>query len=391
MNNFTFYIPTKVYFGKGEVINLANELINKKVKRVLLAYGGGSIKQNGIYDDVVTQIKRTGADIVEFSGIEPNPHADTIRAGVDKFKEKNCDFILAVGGGSTIDAVKAMSVSIGSNADIEDILRGKVDISGAVPFGVVLTMSGTGSELDQGAVISVGKNHKKLSFINDLAFPAFSVLDPTYTFSVPANHSAAGVVDAFTHVLEQFILEKSDTAVQNLSAIALMKSLVIQGPKILANPKDYSARANVMWAAALALAGFSFALGKNTKGGYGIHTIGHELSSKYAMTHGVTLALVTPAFLRYAMKHSDEAVSLVAQLGRGVFDIKESDDKIASELCIKELLKFYSNMQMPKNMREAGASEADLPMLAKSACEREVGTLYKLNEIDVLEIYKMAF
>lgn len=170
-----------------------------------------------------------------------------------------------------------------------------------------------------------------------------------------------------------------------------MKSLVIQGPKILANPKDYSARANVMWAAALALAGFSFALGKNTKGGYGIHTIGHELSSKYAMTHGVTLALVTPAFLRYAMKHSDDAVSLVAQLGRGVFDIKESDDKIASELCINELLKFYSNMQMPKNMREAGASEADLPMLAKSACEREIGTLYKLNEIDVLEIYKMAF
>lgn len=176
-------------------------------------------------------------------------------------------------GGSTIDAVKAISASVGSGVDIEDILTQKSAITASVGFGVVLTMSGTGSELDQGAVISVGESHKKLSFINDLVFPAFSVLDPSYTFSVPAKHSAAGAVDAFTHILEQFILSESPTLVQDLSAMAVMKSLVISAPKILTNPQDYEARANVMWASALALASFQYGLGKDVGvGAYGLHT-----------------------------------------------------------------------------------------------------------------------
>jgi alcohol dehydrogenase YqhD (iron-dependent ADH family) len=393
MENFNFYIPTTVYFGKGEIKNLASSIKQFGGSKVLLAYGGGSIKKNGVYDAIATELKNAGIPYFDCDGIRPNPPVADVRKGIKIYREHNCDFILAVGGGSTIDAAKAMAAGVCYEGDVMDLMAGgKGEIKAAAPLASVLTMAGTGSELDMGGVITGEVNHKKHTIMHPLLYPKFSILDPTYTFSVPEKHSMAGCFDAFDHLLEcYFVAGSESTDVQNMMNEGLMRSIVKNAPKVLANPEDYDARANIMWASSMALAGFQFVAGKKGSN-WPMHGMGHELSSLYGMTHGETLALVAPSYLAYTLEKAPQYTWLFANFARNVFGVTEADDNVAAKLAISKVKEFADSINMPKNLKEAGVEENKLAYLAEKATEwGSIGALCDINKEDALDIFKRAF
>jgi len=393
MENFSFYLPTTVHFGKGQIANLAASIKQFGGSKVLLAYGGGSVKANGIYDAVVTELKKGNISFVDCDGIKPNPPVEDVNRGIKLYKENGCDFILAVGGGSTIDAAKAMAAGVCYDGNVMDLMAGgKGVIKAAAPLAAILTMAGTGSELDMGGVITAGADHKKHTIMHPFLYPKFSILDPTYTFSVPEKHSMAGCFDALDHLIEcYFIAGSESTDVQNMTNEGLMRSIVKNAPLILANPQDYNARANIMWASSQALASFQFALGKKGSN-WPMHAMGHELSSLYDMTHGVTLALIAPSYLAFSLEKAPEYTWLFANFARNVFGVVESNDAAAAKMGIVKLKEFTLAIKMPKNLKEAGVEESKLDYLATKAIERgNIGALCKIEKDEALEIFRRAF
>jgi len=394
MNNFIYSIPTTAYFGKGQINVLGETIKAHGGSRVLLAYGGGSIKKNGIYDAIIEQFEKAGLTHVELSGIQPNPRIESAEEGIALYRKNGCDFILAVGGGSTLDACKAIAAGVKYAGPVSDLFVGESglsDISAAAPLATILTMAGTGSEMDMGAVITVGEDHKKKILMHPLLNPRFSILDPEYTYTVPEYHSMAGVADILCHLMEQYFTPDVAAKVQDRMNEGVMKVVLEDAPKILANPKDYDARANIMWASSMALAGFQFLLGKPTPP-FPLHGMGHELSSRYDMTHGVTLALLTPAWMRHTMSAAPEHLPLFARFARNVFDIREEDDARAAEAGVRQLQEFYSAIRMPANLREAGVKEEDLEVIAGKAVENgNLGILSPIGKDEVLQILREAF
>jgi alcohol dehydrogenase YqhD (iron-dependent ADH family) len=394
MDNFIFSIPTTAYFGKGQINILGETIKAHGGSRVLLAYGGGSIKKSGIYDAVVGQFDKAGLAHVELSGIQPNPRIESVEEGIGLYRKNNCDFILAVGGGSTLDACKAIAAGVKYEGPVSDLFVGESglsDISAAAPLATILTMAGTGSEMDMGAVITVGEDHKKKVLLHPLVNPRFSILDPEYTFTVPEYHSMAGVADILCHLMEQYFTPDVGAKVQDRMNEGVMKAVLEDAPKILANPEDYDARANIMWASSMALAGFQFLLGKPSPT-FPLHGMGHELSSRYDMTHGVTLALLTPAWMRHTMSRAPEYLPIFARFARNVFDVREKDDAKAAEEGVRKLQEFYAAIKMPANLREAGVKEEDLEVIAGKAVENgKLGILTSLGKDEVLQIMRTAF
>jgi len=393
MNNFSFYVPTTIHFGKGQIGNLATSIKQFGGSKVMLAYGGGSIKKNGIYDAVTVELKKGAIAFVDCDGIKPNPPVADVRKGIKIYRENACDFILAVGGGSTIDACKAMAAGVCYEGDVMDLMAGgKGAIKAAAPLASVLTMAGTGSELDMGGVITGEVNHKKHTIMHPFLYPKFSILDPTYTFSVPEKHSMAGCFDALDHLIEcYFVAGSESTDVQNMMNEGVMRSIVKNTPLLLENPENYEARANIMWASSMALAGFQFILGKKGSN-WPMHAMGHELSSLYDMTHGVTLALIAPAYLEFTLEKAPEYTWLFANFARNVFGVTEAKDEVAAKLGIQKVKEFTLSIKMPKNLKEAGVEENKLDYLAEKATEwGEIGPLCKIGKAEALEIYKRAF
>ncbi|MDD2358658.1 MAG: iron-containing alcohol dehydrogenase [Thiovulaceae bacterium] len=391
MENFIFNIPTRAYFGKGQIENLASGVKEFGGSRVLLTYGGGSIKSNGIYQAVIDQLNGAGIFYIELSGIKPNPPIEDVYEGVRLMKENNLDFIVAVGGGSALDAAKAIAAGAKYDGDVFDLISGKVAVNDATPLATVLTMAGTGSELDMGGVITVGENHKKYAIIHPLLNPKFSILDPEYTFTVNEHHSMAGCSDILSHLMEQYLRPDIGCDVPDRMNEGIMKVVLDNAPKIKENPNDYIARANIMWASSMALAGFQFMMGKKF-GAFPVHAMGHELSSLNDMTHGVTLALITPSWMRYTLKNAPEFTPMFARFARNIFEILETDDVKAANEGIEKLEHFYEIIGMPKNMREAGVSEDELKYLADKATEfGDIGTMTPITKTEALEIYTMAW
>lgn len=393
MENFNFYLPTTVYFGKGQISNLASSIKMFGGGNVLLTYGSGSIKKNGVYNAITTELKNAGITYVDCDGIRPNPPVEDVRKGINLYRENACDFILAVGGGSTIDASKAMAAGVCYDGDVMDLMTdGKGKIKAAAPIGSVLTMAGTGSELDMGGVITGEVNHKKHTIMHPLLYPKFSILDPTYTFSVPEKHSMAGCFDALDHLMECYFMTGSEsTDVQNMMNEGVMRSIVKNAPKVLANPEDYDARANIMWASSMALASFQFGAGKKGSN-WPMHGMGHELSSLYGMTHGVTLALITPAYLAYSLEKAPEYTWLFANFARNVFGITEANDAVAAKMGIDSVKAFADSINMPKNLKEAGVEADKLEYLATKATEwGNLDALCLIDKTAALEIFKRAF
>ena len=394
MNNFIYSIPTTAYFGKGQINILGETIKAHGGSRVLLAYGGGSIKQNGIYDAIIEQFDKAGLAHVELSGIQPNPRIESVEEGIALYRERNCDFILAVGGGSTLDACKAIAAGVKYEGPVSDLFvneSGLSDIRAAAPLATILTMAGTGSEMDMGAVITVGADHKKKVLMHPLVNPRFSILDPEYTYTVPAYHSMAGVADILCHLMEQYFTPDAAAKVQDRMNEGLMKAVLEDAPKILADPRDYDARANIMWASSMALAGFQLLLVKPMFA-FPLHGMGHELSSRYDMTHGVTLALVTPAWMRHTMSAAPEYLPIFARFARNVMEVREEDDAKAAEAGVRQLEKFYAAIQMPANLREAGVKEEDLETIAGKAVENgNLGILTSIGKDEALHILQAAF
>ncbi|MBL4561602.1 MAG: iron-containing alcohol dehydrogenase [Labilibaculum sp.] len=393
MENFNFYVPTTVHFGKGQIENLAASVKQFGGSKVMLAYGGGSIKKNGIYDAVTNELKKADIPFVNCDGIKPNPPVADVRKGIKIYRENACDFILAVGGGSTIDAAKAMAAGVCYHGDVMDLMAdGKGEIKEAAPLASVLTMAGTGSELDMGGVITGEKTHKKHTIMHPFLYPKFSILDPAYTFSVPEKHSMAGCFDAFDHLMECYFVAGSETTdVQNMMNEGVMRSIVKNAPLLLENPENYDARANIMWASSMALAGFQFIAGKKGSN-WPMHAMGHELSSLYDMTHGITLALIAPAYLEFTLEKAPEYTWLFANFARNVFGVSEANNELVAKKGIEKVKEFTLTLKMPKNLKEAGVEKDKLEYLAEKATEwGNIGAICKMEKAEALEIYRRAF
>lgn len=334
MLNFELYNPTRLLYGKGQIGEIAN-LIDKKSK-VLVVYGGGSIKKNGVYDQVIKALE--GYEVVEFSGVEPNPRYVTLVKAVDLIKNEKVDFILGVGGGSVIDGVKFISAAVYYEGDTIDIIQKKLNVNWkAMPYGAILTLPATGSEMNCGAVVTIEATQEKLSFSGEVLYPVFSVCDPTVIASLPVKQIANGITDAFVHVLEQYITFPQGAPLQDRFAESILQTLIEIAPKILKDPTDYDAAMNYMWCCTMALNGL---ISKGVKEDWVTHAIGHELTVLYGIDHGRTLAIIGPNL--YSVMFDTKKEKL-AQFGRRVFTLEGSDDEVA-RLAIERMIAFFHSL-----------------------------------------------
>ncbi|HLN62939.1 MAG TPA: iron-containing alcohol dehydrogenase, partial [Symbiobacteriaceae bacterium] len=315
MNNFAYYNPTRLIFGKGQIAQLRAEL-ERYGKRVLLAYGGGSIKRSGVYDEVMAILREMGATVHELAGIEPNPRLSTVHKGVDICRKEQIDLILAVGGGSVIDCVKAIAVGVKYDGDVWDVITRKAKATGALPFGTVLTLAATGSEMNAGSVITNWETQQKVGWsAAPHSYPAFSILDPVYTFTVPKDQTAYGAVDTMAHVLEQYFPGTANQPLQDRWMEGVLRSVIEAAPKALATPTEYEARETLMYCATMALNG---TLAMGTAGDWATHSLEHAVSAVYDIPHGGGLAILFPNWMKYCF---DVNPARFAQMAVRVFDV----------------------------------------------------------------------
>ena len=344
MLNFELYNPTNLIFGKGQIEKLST-LVPTGAK-ILLAYGGGSIFKNGIHEQVINNLK--GFEIVEFGGIEPNPHFETLMKAVDVIKKQNIDFILAVGGGSVIDGVKFISAAAHFEGNPMDILQKRLlikDLSKVVPFGTVLTLPATGSEMNSGAVVTIEATQEKLAFGGSALFPKFSICDPTVIESLPKRQLQNGVVDAYTHVLEQYLTYPHEGYLQDRIAESILQTLIQVGPEVVENPKDYALASNFMWSCTMALNGL---IQKGVPSDWATHMIGHELTALYGIDHARTLAVVGPNLYRVMFETKK---GKLAQYGKRIFNLTGTEDEIANE-AINKTVAFFHTMGMDTKLSD---------------------------------------
>ncbi len=337
MLNFTFRNPVKIIFGEGQIAALANEVPENK--RILLTYGGGSIKKNGVYDQVMAALKNH--TVIEFGGIEPNPTYETLLKAVDIIKKEKIDFVLAVGGGSTVDGTKFIVAAAKFKGEPWDMLEKQAPIESALPFGVVLTLPATGSEMNSGAVVSRAATKDKLNFMDPNMFPQFSILDPTTTYSLPSKQTSNGIVDAFIHVLEQYLTFHVDAPLQDRFAEGILQTLIEEAPKVFANPKNYQARANIMWCSTMALNGL---IGTGVPQDWATHMIGHEITAMFGLDHGQTLAIILPSIMQI---RSHQKGNKIIQYGERVFGITEGSDEKRIEETIFKTREFFESLNLP--------------------------------------------
>ena len=306
MENFEFQNPVKIIFGRGQIAKISEQIPSHA--HVLLTYGGGSIKQNGVYDQVMAAL--SDYEVTEFAGIEANPDYDTCMKAVALAKQNQCDFILAVGGGSVLDGSKFIAAALKFVGEPWDILSKGAEVSDAVPLGAVLTLSATGSEMNGFSVISRRETGDKLAFHSPKVYPAFSVLDPEVTFSLPSKQIGNGIVDAFTHVMEQYLTYPAQAHIQDRFAEGILLTLIEVGPTTLAEPDNYDARASFMWAAAMALNGL---IGAGVPQDWATHQIGHELTALYGLDHAQTLAVILPSLLSVMRENKQQKLLQYAE------------------------------------------------------------------------------
>lgn len=356
MLNFTFQNPTRIVFGEGQ-INQLRQLVPAGA-RVLMTYGGGSIKHNGVYDQVKTALK--DFTLFEFGGIEPNPSYETLSKAVALVHAEQIDFLLAVGGGSVVDGTKYIAAAARYDGEGWDILSKQVKLKAAVALGCVLTLPATGSESNGFAVITKQATQQKLSFGSPLVYPQFAVLDPTVTYSLPAKQLANGVVDAYIHVMEQYLTYPVGAAVQDRFAEGLLLTLLEFGPKAIAAPQDYNIRANLMWTATMALNGL---IGVGVPQDWSTHMIGHQLTALYGLDHAQTLAIVLPAVMQQQREQKREKL---LQYGRRVFHLQHQDEERLIDETISHTRAFFEQMGVPTRLADYGINaDAKAAVVAK--------------------------
>lgn len=346
MNNFDYYNPVKILFGKGKIADIAMHI--PKDKKVLITYGGGSIKNNGVYEQLIAAL--CNHSYLEFSGIEPNPSYETLIKAVDLVKKENIDFILAVGGGSVIDGSKFIACASKFQGDEPwDICSKQAEVKDAIPLGTILTLPATGTEMNMNAVITRRSTKEKLAFYTPFSMPRFSVLDPQTSFSLPKHQVANGVIDAFVHVIEQYLTYPVDSPIQDSFAEGILRTLISEGKKAyLLNIPDYENRANFMWAATMALNGL-IACGVVTD--WSTHKIGHELTALHGLDHAVTLAIVLPGVLKHVK--TERSIKLL-QYARNVWGIETKEEASAIDEAIKKTEEFCNQMGINTRLSDYG-------------------------------------
>ncbi|MBF9254662.1 iron-containing alcohol dehydrogenase [Pontibacter sp. 172403-2] len=380
MNNFQFYNPVKIIFGKGQIAAVAREVPANA--RVMLTYGGGSIKKNGVYDQVMAALKNH--QVIEFQGIEPNPRYETLMQAVSIARRGQVDFILAVGGGSVIDGTKFIAAAMLYDGDNPwDMLSKGIKAKKAVPFGTVLTLPGTGSEMNSGAVITRAETSEKFSFGSPFTFPQFSVLDPETTFTLPLRQISNGVADAFTHVLEQYLTYPVNAPLQDRMAEAVLLTLKEEGPKALDNPHDYDTMANIMWSATMALNGV-IRVGVPTD--WATHYIGHELTALHGIDHARTLAIVLPSLLRYKQETKKEKL---LQYGERVWGVTVGTDDEKIEATIQATISFFESLDIRTRLQDYDVDEATIRTIVKRLQERGTKNLGERADIQIEDIEKI--
>lgn len=361
MNNFEFYNPTRIVFGKDTIKKL-DRYINKN-SRVLITYGGGSIMRNGVYDQVITALGQR--EIFEFGGIEPNPHYETCMKCVDYIRENNVDFILAVGGGSVIDATKFISAAYYFEGNAWDIIASNKKVEKALPFATVLTLPATGSEMNNGSVITLNKTKEKRSFKSELCFPKFSILDPLVTLTLPKKQISNGIADTFIHVIEQYLTYPVNNQISDRFSESILITLVEESKKVFKDPENYDTRANLMWAATLGLNGL---IGCGVPQDWATHMIGHELTVLYGLDHGITLAIVLPGLMKI-MK--DEKGEKILQMGERVFNIREGEKEERIDKTIKATEDFFLSIGIPTRLSDYGLDKKSIDPIVQRMIERK--------------------
>ena len=389
MNNFTFYSPTYFVFGKGEESNTGKNVKRFGGKKVLIHYGGGSVVRSGLLDRIKTSLQKDEIEFVELGGVKPNPRSGLVYEGIELCKKEHVDFILAVGGGSTIDSAKAIAVGAMYEGDFWDFYSGKA-VEKALPVGTVLTIAAAGSEGSSGSVITKEEGMLKRSAGGEAMRPVFSILNPELTQTLPAFQTAAGVTDIMAHLLERYFTNTKDVEVTDRVIEGLLLSMIHEAPKVIENPNDYQARANIMWAGMLA---HNNCCGVGREQDWGSHDIEHELSALYDCAHGAGLAVVFPAWMEYTMKHD---VLRFAQLANRVWgcsmDFKHPEN--TAKAGIQAFRNFLKSIGMPQTLGELGGKEEDIPYLAHTASygngnDGTLGSFVVLKEEDIANIYKL--
>lgn len=388
MNPFVYDIPVKVYFGENQLGHLGEEL-KKFGRRVLLTYGGGSIKRIGLYDRVMAELASAGLEVFELSGIAPNPRIDSVRQGAQMCKEHNIDVLLAVGGGSTIDATKFMAAGACVDHDAWDFFNEKwAPIEQALPIVTILTLSATGSEMDCGGVISNLETKDKIGRLAPPVLPKVSFLDPTLTFSVNTFQTACGAADMMSHIIEVYFNVDQDLYMLDCFMEGMMKTIIKYTPIAMNDPEHYEARANLMWTSSWAINGF---INGGKQQAWSCHPMEHELSAIYDITHGLGLAILTPRWMEYCL--SDKTVDKYVQFATNVFGVDASLPKmdIARE-GIRLLSEFFfQTLGLQSTFGQVGISEDDFPTMARKACGGNVlNGFIPLRQHDIEQIFKMC-
>ena len=388
MNGFVYNIPTKVYFGENQLGNLGKEL-RRFGKRVLLTYGGGSIKRIGLYDKVVAELHKAEMEVWELAGIEPNPRIESVRQGVEICKEHNIDVLLAVGGGSTIDATKFMAAGACVEHDAWEFFgAGAKPIERALPIVTILTLAATGSEMDTAGVISNFETGDKLGRLAPALLPKVSFLDPTLTYSVSRFQTAAGAADIMSHIIEVYFNNQKDLYMLDCFMEGMLKTIIKFAPIALAEPDNYEARANLMWTSSWAINGF---INGGKRKEWSCHPMEHELSALYDITHGLGLAILTPRWMEYCLDES--RVDKFVQYGVNVFGIDPSLDKmIIARKAIESTAKFlFDDLGLQRTFTEVGIKKEDFPLMAGKACRYgDIKGFKTLSAADVEAIFEMC-
>ena len=387
MNSFVYDIPVKVYFGENQLCHLGAEL-SRYGKRVLLTYGGGSIKKIGLYDAVMDEVKKAGLEVFELSGIEPNPRIDSVRQGAQICKDEKIDVLLAVGGGSTIDATKWMAAGACVDFDPWEFFSRWAPVEKALPIVTVLTLSATGSEMDAGGVISNPETKDKIGRMASPLLPKVSFLDPSNTYTVSPYQTACGTADMMSHIMEVYFNMSQDLFMLDCFMEGMMRSIIRYTPIAMKDPTNYEARANLMWTSSWAINGF---VNGGKQQAWSCHPMEHELSAIYDITHGLGLAILTPRWLEYCL--DETTVSKYVQFGVNVFGIDANQEPMAiAKQSIEKLSEFlFDVLGLKRTFTEVGIRVEDFPVMARKACGGDVLQGFKpLAHSDIEEIFKMC-
>lgn len=385
MYDFHYYNPVRIYFGKDQV-NQLKEAVAPYGPRILLVYGGGSIKRTGLYDRVLSQLREAGKTVFELPGVMPNPRTEKVYEGIELCRRENIDFLLAVGGGSVIDCCKAIAVGAKTDRDFwQTFFINGEPAADAIPLGTILTIPATGSEMDMSAVITNWATSEKNNYDSPLIYPRFSILDPTLTFTLPKNQMTNGIVDTMSHIFELYFSPPDEDNVTDYLAEGLLRALIRAARAAMADPTDYDARADLMWTSSVALCGM---LNNGKKTDWASHCIEHPISALFDVAHGAGLAVVHPNYLEYVRSCAPAKFARFAQRVWEVDPAGKSQDELAAE-GIRRVKAFFRELGAPATLAELGVGEADIDRIA-DLTDLSCWSYKPLTREDVVNILRMA-